>query len=238
MTQSSVRTSSWKQWLEAHAPRLVELARSARFATRTRRRAFEEIYRRRGWGCGPTVSGTGATMAETEAIRHHLPLLVAEFSIASILDLGCGDLWWLRTVNLEADYTGADIVEDLVATNQREYGSSSRRFVCLDAVEDQLPTVDLIMSRSVLVHLSNRGVKRALANIKASRSKYLLTSTFDGHPINKDIVTGMWRPLNLEAPPFSLPPPIRVIDEQCPDPLYRDKKMGLWRVADLPGDAV
>jgi SAM-dependent methyltransferase len=229
-------TGSWKQRLAARAPRLVELVRSARFALRTRRRAFQMIYRRRGWGCGPTVSGTGATLAETEQIRRFLPSIIAELSVRTMLDLGCGDFWWLRTLPLDIDYIGADIVPELVAVNQKEHGSASRSFVCLDAVSDPLPRVDLIFSRSVLVHLSNRSVKRALANIRASGSKYLLTTTFDQHAVNDDIVTGMWRPLNLQAPPFSLPQPMKIIDEACPDPLYPDKRLGLWRVADLPAE--
>ena len=38
---------------------------------------------------------------------------------------------------------------------------------------------------------------------------YLLTTTFPGAAANEEIVTGDWRVLNLEAPPFGLPPPSR-----------------------------
>jgi hypothetical protein len=43
---------------------------------------------------------------------------------------------------------------------------------------------------------------------------------------------GDWRPLNLCAPPFNFPPPLRIIHE--PYRAFTDKSLGLWRVADLP----
>ena len=37
--------------------------------------------------------------------------------------------------------------------------------------------------------------------------------------------------------PHDFPPPLRLIDERCPDPAYADKHLGLWRVADIPAPA-
>ena len=55
-------------------------------------------------------------------------------------------------------------------------------------------------------------------------------------PANIDIVTGDWRPLNLERPPFGFPPAHELINEQCSEGngAFRDKSLGLWRIADLP----
>ena len=70
-----------------------------------------------------------------------------------------------------------------------------------------------------------------------------MTNTFVERADNQDIATGGWRPLNLQAPPFSLPPPARMIDEQCLGygGLARDKRLALWRLTELPlppaGDA-
>ena len=42
---------------------------------------------------------------------------------------------------------------------------------------------------------------------------------------------GRWRPLNLCRPPYGLPAPERLLDEQfTADPRYRDKALGLWRL--------
>jgi hypothetical protein len=98
----------------------------------------------------------------------------------------------------------------------------------------QLPSVDLIFCRDCLVRLSFANIRSAIANIKASGLTYLLTTTYPGRQ-NSDIATGEWRPINLQAKPFGFPPPLVLINEQCVvTPGYRDKSMGLWRIADLP----
>ena len=79
--------------------------------------------------------------------------------------------------------------------------------------KDELPTTDLIFCRDCLVHLSYEHINKALANIKKSKSKYLLTTTFVETERNYDIATGDWRPLNLIKSPFSLSNPVEVINE-------------------------
>ena len=85
------------------------------------------------------------------------------------------------------------------------------------------------------MHLSNRLIHKALARIMQSGSAYLLTTTFPAQTKNYNIPTGKWRPLNLCAAPFKLPPPTRVINEGNFDASYRDKSLGLWRISDLNG---
>jgi len=102
-------------------------------------------------------------------------------------------------------------------------------------LESPLPAADMLLCRDCLVHLSNAHIRRALANIRASDTTYLLTTTFTDRDRNQDIPTGSWRPINLLLPPYNFPEPLRLIDERCPDPTYADKHLGLWRVADIPG---
>ena len=61
--------------------------------------------------------------------------------------------------------------------------------------------------------------------------------TGPGDRINTDVANGDWRPLNMERPPFSLPPPLEVVDERCHHTggIYSDKRLGLWRTRDVPG---
>jgi hypothetical protein len=49
-------------------------------------------------------------------------------------------------------------------------------------------------------------------------------------PVNKD----RWRQLNLTLPPFSLPEPIKYLDDSCASIyLDTDKCIGVWRIDDL-----
>jgi len=100
---------------------------------------------------------------------------------------------------------------------------------------DSLPAVDMIFCRDCLVHFSYKDVLKALGNIKRSGARYLVTTTFPGREDIVDIETGAWRPLDLCAAPFNLPPPIRIINERCTegDNQFTDKSLGVWQIADL-----
>lgn len=210
------------------AKRLFQRPRSAE-------QVFTDIFRRNRWQGEASVSGKGSDRAQTERIAAALPGLCAELGVRSLLDIPCGDYHWMRDVDLgDIEYLGADLVRELVASNQRHAreGVSFRR---LDLLTDPLPCVDLVLCRDCLVHFSFADVSRALRTIAASGSEWLLTTTFPDRPRNEDIATGRWRPLNLEVGPFHLPPPARLLNEGCTeaDGRYADKSLGLWRVREI-----
>ena len=168
-------------------------------------------------------------------MRLYLPRVIQDLGIRRMLDIPCGDWHWMREVPLDVDYIGADIVPEIVARNQQLYGREGARFVVLDVVADDLPCVDLVFARDLLVHLSFDDVRAALRNLVKSGSIYLLTTTFTDRATNPDIRTGNWRPLNLQKPPFCFPEPLRLIDEKCTegDGSWGDKSLGLWRLSDV-----
>jgi hypothetical protein len=196
---------------------------------------FRDIYRSNYWGNEDSRSGAGSDLAQTAEVRLHLPRLINELGIRRMLDIPCGDWHWMREVHLDVDYIGADIVPEIVERNQQLYGGEGRRFVVLDVVSDDLPCVDLVFARDLLVHLSFDDVRAALRNLVGSGSTYLLTTTFTGRASNPDIRTGHWRPLNLVKPPFGFPEPLQLINEKCTegDGSWGDKSLGLWRLSDI-----
>lgn len=229
-----------KEWIKKRVPMLVPIYSYVlwTFVIRPRWRrlgmgVFTEHFRNTGWGSTESVSGEGSTLEQTIAVRAALPDIVRDFDIRTMLDIPCGDFNWMKMVDLPLNYIGADIVDDVIASNQRRFANASRSFAKLDVTSDVLPAVDLILCRDCLVHFSLEHVSAALANMKASGARYLLTTTNTQLEHNKDIVTGEWRRLNLQIAPFSLPAPLRVIDEKCPNPASPDKHLALWRIADL-----
>lgn len=223
-------------------PLLVPAVRGARLQVEAWRLAnrqmgdvFTEIYRRNRWGGRESASGTGSDLQQTAVLVRELPDLFRRHGIASMLDIPCGDFHWMKRVDLAGiDYVGADIVPELVAANQAAFGRPGVAFVALNLANDPLPATDLVFCRDCLVHLSYEDVDAALRNICASDARFLLATTFPAHR-NRQIRTGQWRPLNLQAPPFSLPAPIELIDEKCTEGEgeHRDKSMGLWSIAQL-----
>lgn len=210
--------------------------RATRLSLMSRRRVFKNIYSRNKWGDRDSRSGPGSNLQETHVIRDALPSMIRELAITSILDVPCGDFHWMKDIDLsDILYTGADIVADMIEANERAYGCETKRFLCLDMVDDPLPKSDLVFCRDAIVHLSNADAASAIENIKKSGATFLLTTTFSDVDRNVDISTGMWRPVNLCKEPFKLPPPIQLLNERYSGQhgRYRDKSIGLWRISDL-----
>jgi hypothetical protein len=143
----------------------------------------------------------------------------------------------MASVNLPGvQYTGGDIVPEVVVEAARRHSRRDRRFLVLDLTRSPLPPADLLLCRDCLVHLSYTDIAKAMGNIQRSAIEYVLTTTFTAESGFRDIVTGDWRPINLETPPFSFPRPVELLQEQCTEQhgAFADKALGLWRVRDLP----
>jgi hypothetical protein len=197
---------------------------------------FTEIYEKNLWGGELSRSGPGSDPDQTGTLIRELPKLFQQLGVRSILDIPCGDFKWMSKVDLNGiSYHGADIVEALIEINIREHQDENKKFSKINLLEDPLPEAELILCRDCLVHLSYDNIFKALKNISQSRSKYLLTTTFSSRTENRDIVTGQWRPINLQIAPFSFPEPIFMLDEVCieADGIYRDKMLALWETDSL-----
>jgi hypothetical protein len=195
---------------------------------------FSLKFKCNGWHSDESVSGSGSTMAATEIIRRELPILTAQFGIKSLLDIPCGDHHWLQHMALDLDcYIGADIVPELVELTRAKYRNARKSFVKLDLVRDQLPPVDMILCRDCLVHFPIADIFQALENIISSQSKYLLATNFPEVKRNVDIRLGRWRKINLLKPPFCLPEPLQVIDDNPAIGASIGKTLSLWSIADI-----
>jgi hypothetical protein len=197
------------------------------------KKIFTDIFLKNEWGGAESVSGPGSNLEQTKVLINKLPLLFKQYNIQSILDIPCGDFYWMSNVDLTGiDYTGADIVDRIIYDNQNNYPKYS--FINLNLVSSRLPKTDLIFCRDCLVHLPYDDIYKAINNIKNSGSKYLLTTSFTDHD-NIDMFIGGWRPINLCKEPFNLPKPIYIINEGCTedDGNYKDKSMHLWQIKDI-----
>jgi len=194
---------------------------------------FTKFYQNNTWNSGESISGQGSEILQTRTIISELPKLFEKYEIASILDIPCGDFNWMKNVDLtRVDYTGADIVDEMIAKNNKKY---DQEFEVLDLTKDPLPKHDVAFIRDCFVHLPYSMIYKALNNLKASNIKYLITTTFTDRDQNDDIHIGSWRPLNLRQAPFNFPEPLVLINENCTedDGAYSDKSLGLWKVSDL-----
>lgn len=213
---------------------IERVVRDRLLADLARRHRFADRYARNYWGDSESRSGRGSRLAETQALRAALPALCRDLGVRSLLDIPCGDFNWMRLVALDGvSYTGADIVTALVEANHRCYGQPGRAFVAMDIVRNVPGRFDLILCRDLMGHLPDRDIARALRTLRRSGSTWLLATTFPETRQNEDLRDRDWRPVNLQLPPFALPPPAALIGENCPEPGYEDKSLGLWRLTEL-----
>lgn len=203
---------------------LLQPSRAASFAT---------VYEKGLWlsdDANGSRSGLGSEIKNTRSVRDHLPLLLAELGVKRLLDVGCGDWNWMRHVNLECDYIGADIVPSVIEKNIHDFARPGVQFVVLDGVAQALPACDAVLCREVVFHLPFADAHKLLRNVRRSAATYLLITSEDKVAINFDVVAGDFRPLDLRKAPFHFPAPMKTIAD---DSVNSTRYIGVWRVADL-----
>jgi len=198
---------------------------------KTYRAKFRAYYLDNGWNNLETLSGSGSTLRATRAVRRQLPQLLETYKIHTVVDIPCGDFNWLKEVNLDGiDYLGIDIVKEMINSNISKYRRKNINFKCADLMNDKLPRADLIICRDCLIHYSTKYVFKAFKNMRASRSTYLLSTTYTEVDINTEIkAVGLFRPINLAQHPFNFPQPLFIFDEDGDN----GKSLGLWRFSDI-----
>ena len=119
----------------------------------------------KGWhgGLPETPCGFGSKLSETKAQRQWIPEIIGKYGIKTIADIGAGDLNWIVHTDLGgAEYTPYDLVP------------RRKDVIAFDLLHEVPPRVDMIMCLWVLNHLPYDHCKKAIENLKASGSKFLM----------------------------------------------------------------
>jgi hypothetical protein len=199
---------------------------------------FRRIHDTNLWGASASSSGLGSEVDATAVLRAELPRLLGKLGVASLLDAPCGDAGWINAADLGMRYAGVDIVSSLIERLQARAaaGEIKGEYLLADITRDPLPRCDAIVCRDCLVHLSFANIDRALANFRTSGATWLIATTFPEWQTNGDCEDGDWRALNFERAPFHWGPPVELLNENCLEAGggWRDKSVGVWRLAEIP----
>ena len=153
-----------------------------------------------------------------------------------LLDIPCGDMLWMShflSTRDDIDYTGIDIVPNLIASHRKLFASRSTwKFHVVDIIKDGVGKwsttdggdghYDLVLCRNMIPNLKfpeSLAVLKRLSDIQtgvADRPAYLLISTHSHNSRNNEkdgpkLKSGSFfrfNPHNLLIPPFSLVPPL------------------------------
>jgi 2-polyprenyl-3-methyl-5-hydroxy-6-metoxy-1,4-benzoquinol methylase len=237
-----VRRTTGTQLLEA----LTNLSETA--GVTDRKAIFTNIFKNRLWKqnrvshSGLDASGPGSTLVYVQELVAILHTLITELkrylgvTRIRMLDMPCGDMAWmsrfLETRN-DINYTGFDIVPEIIQYHQTKYARHPWKFERHDLVKDDIPfdQYDLILSRDTLQHLTHSESLHVLSKVStafvnAKRTGLLLTTTYPTMATNADLPNvGGYIPLNLELPPIALQPPLCRHND---GPIRLIKFIGLW----------
>jgi SAM-dependent methyltransferase len=183
---------------------------------------FNEIYAKGMWrpkgseaefhsgpgSLAPVTAGYEAFVAE---------VIERDPAIETLVDIGCGDFQVsqriLERVKRPVTYVGCDIASIVVEHNQRVHGRAGAvSFQTLNVAKDPLPAGDIVTIREVFQHLSNDTILAALANLRRSFKRAIITEALPLEPSapNLDIVSGYrtrdgyHSGVYLELAPFNL----------------------------------
>lgn len=213
----------------------IKHAKKSSKTFRDHREIFLNIYNNHKWGS--LNSGPGSSLESTTNIRSFIDRIFTDYAIHSLLDIPCGDFFWMRHVDIpkHIKYSGADIIPELVHNNQK-FNEHNISFKILDITSDRLERFDLVLVRDCWVHFSYQDILQSIENIINSGSTFLLTTTFKKLSVNYDIHTGSWRPINLDLKPFKFPAPIAIQEENYPakyKSAFRGKSLALYSIEEI-----
>lgn len=119
---------------------------------------------RRGWTSGlpSTKCGYGSRIDQTKIQRKWIPKVISEYGIASVADIGAGDLLWIDTIELGCDYKAYDLVPRHPSVIE------------FDLLTDEIPKADCLMVIWVLNHLPPKMARIATEKLLNSGAKYLM----------------------------------------------------------------
>jgi len=163
-----------------------------------------------GWkqGMPETACGGGARKEKATYLIQWLSDFIKANDIQSIADIGCGDFNWMSEVAFgDAQYIGYDWVfkRDM---NSLMMADPRLSFIECNAALWPLFPADLMICRSVMIHLNSEEAKLLLDNMLRSKPKYLLITSYD-IPSNYGRNVVNYAPLNIELPPFGIKDPIQ-----------------------------
>ena len=186
---------------------------------------FNSIYKSNYWNKGknfnPNIqsySGPGSipNSTQTNNLIINLEKFFLENNIKNILDAPCGDCAWIKKFfKLDIQYTGIDIVGELILTNKEKFKKNKNvNFYCEDLTDyNKFDNYDFILLRDFLIHLPLKNIEDIIINLKKSNCKYFAFNNYENIKINKEISTGQHRKINLIEKPFNLEKPFLKIQE-------------------------
>lgn len=145
---------------------------------------FDAIYKKQIWsGQSDLVplSGPGSMVESSLPVIDFINEAIDTNRIRTVLDLGCGDLTYISTIDSITSgavrYTGVDVSDYILQENTKRYPWFEG--TCKDITESQTYDADLILIKDLLFHLTNNQISLLFDNLARSRFTYCIVTTMN-----------------------------------------------------------
>lgn len=167
---------------------------------------------KRGWKAGGSVTPCGSSTEQyTKRLVEWIPRIVKRYNIKVVNDAGAGDLTWTSLIDWDVDYQGYDVIK------------RHERVIELDTTKELMRPSDMVLSRMVMVHLSQQNVLDMLKLIRQT-SKYLMATNYRIPKVNKMNDDSLFWHIRLTDPIYGLGKPIKKVKD---NPLA---DLALWKL--------
>lgn len=174
---------------------------------------FTEIYVKNFWTYG---SGPGSTIEVAEPFRYFLQDFLEKAKISKMLDFGCGDWQYMRTVKFPKgmEYTGVDVYDAIIDNHNKIYAQPNVKFFkvsddFLNELENNVAfKANLLVIKDVMQHWPNHVVFNFIKNILPNFDYALMINDspcYKQNTFNTDTGIGGYHYLSLLDRYFKFP---------------------------------
>ncbi len=203
-----------------------------RKATYSDKQVFTNIYEKDLWGGG---SGPGSKIYNAGPFLEYLQNFIDTQKISTIVDIGCGDWELMRTIRIpnHIKYLGLDIVDQIIAENEKKYAKDNVKFSAVDSVKDlSAYKGDLLVIKDVLMHWEKSQVFYAMKNIIPNFKYAIIVNSIlmPEAAYTKDLNAkfGETKIIDLQKAPFSMTNLKFIMDYKGTFPYYEEKRIYLY----------
>ena len=206
---------------------------------------FNSIYKSNHWNKSKkfnsqnqSFSGPGSipNSNQTNNLIFELREFFKNNNIKKVLDAPCGDCAWIKELfNKNIEYTGIDIVEDLINDNLNKFKDYKNiKFYCKDLTEsNEFNNFDFVLLRDFFIHLPLETIKKILKDLNESNCKYFAFNNYESVELNKQISIGQHRKINILNKPFFFKKPdfkiLEINNENFSDKDIKDNYIYIYK---------
>ena len=197
------------------------------FSKKTAKERFTKIYELDYWVQDATgsftwkaffnkktgPSGVGGLKENSLPYLEFLQNFIDTHQVRSIIDLGCGDFLLMKHLKIPSNmrYRGIDLVDALIADNEKKYSKENIKFESIDSLEDfekqsEKYAADLLIIKDTMQLWALPQIQNFIKNTLPKYKYVIIVNNFfpliGQQPQNADSTVAESRPINLETAPF------------------------------------